>query len=206
MNIKLAVGAVLALASLEPGIGSASMILDTGTPGGASVLLNSSNWYAAEFSVTAGEAVTQLSAYLNSGVGGVGSTFTWDIYSASGTFLGANRELPTFTTTGTFSGNGWNTTNVSWTPTTPGLYWVALQVSGTSQTRGLNMPTEASTSSGTAPAAAFAFAGSTARYALETNAPVGFQVNAVPLPAAAWLLGSGLLGFASMVKRRRLPG
>jgi hypothetical protein len=205
MNIKVAVAAALALGSLAPGMSSASMLLDTGTPSGSgpSVLLNSTSWYAAEFSVTAGQTITQLSAYLTQGVGKVGDTFTWDIYSAGGTFLGANRESPSFTTTGTFTGNGWNSVNASWAPTTAGLYWVALQVSGTAQTHGLNLPTEASTGSGTAPALAFAFAGTNGRYALETNSPVGFQVSAVPLPAAAWLFGSGLLGIASMVRRRR---
>ena len=203
MNIKLTIAAALALAALEPGMASANMILDTGTPSGTrSVLLNSSNWYAAEFSVTAGETISQLSAYLTSGVGQVGNTYTWDIYSTAGTFLGPNRETPSFSTTGTFSGNGWNATDVSWTATTAGNYWVALQVTGASQTPGLDLPTEASATGGTAPALAFAFAGTNGRYALETNNPVGLQVNAVPLPAAAWLLGSGLLGLGFLMRRR----
>jgi hypothetical protein len=36
--------------------------------------------------------------------------------------------------------------------------------------------------------------------------PFGIQVDAatpVPLPAAAWLLGTGLLGLGSMARRRR---
>src|SRR5579859_3509275 len=119
MNMKVAAGVALALPALVPGIGSATMVLDTGTPTGNGVLLNTTGWYAAEFSLSAGQTVTQLSAYLNQGAGGVGSTFTWDIYSAAGTFLGPNRESPSFSTTGTFTGNGWNTTNVSWAPTTP---------------------------------------------------------------------------------------
>jgi hypothetical protein len=205
MNTKLILAAAVALAVL-PGIASADFVLDTGTPTGTgpAALLNSSNWYAAEFSVTAGETIGALSAYLTQGVGAVGSTYTWDIYSTSGTFTGPNREAPITSFTGTFSGNGWNTTAVNWTPTTSGSYWVALQViAGTGETTGVDLPTEASASTGTVPATAFAYAGSNARYALETNTPVGLEVSTVPLPAAAWLLGSGLIGFGARIRRRR---
>jgi hypothetical protein len=206
MKTKISIAAVLALA-LVPGIGSATMILDTGTPTGTGPVprLDATDWYAAEFSVAAGQTITQLSAYLTQGLGAVGNTFTWDLYSATGAFIGASkstRESPSFTATGTFSGNGWNSTSVNWTPSTPGLYWIALQVSGKSQTPGLNLPPESSTGTGTAPAHAFAYAGTNAQYVLQTNNPIGLQVNAVPLPAAVWLFGSGLLGLASMRRRR----
>lgn len=206
MKMKATLGGLLALA-LIPGIGSATMILDTGTPAGTGlpVRLDATDWYAAKFSVAAGQTITQLSAYLTQGLGAVGNTFTWDIYSDSGAFLNATsstREKPSFTATGTFGGNGWNTTDVNWTPSAPGLYWVALQVGSKTQTPGLNLPLESSTATGTSPAQAFAYLGTTGRYAVETNAPIGLQVNAVPLPAAVWLLGSGLLGLASMRRRR----
>lgn len=204
MKNKFFLAAALTLAALEPGIAAADFVLDTGTPTGTtSVVLNSSGWYAAEFSVTAGETIGSLSAYLTQGTGQPGNSYTWDIYSASGNFLGANRELATYTKTGTFSANGWNTTAVNWTPTTSGLYWVALQVTGASQTPGLDLPIESSVSSGSVPATAFASAGTNNRYALETANPVGLEVSAVPLPAAAWLLGSGLLGLGGMIRRRR---
>jgi len=203
MKNKLILAGALALAVL-PGIASADFVLDTGTPTGTtSVVLNSSGWYAAEFSVTAGETINSLSAYITQGVGTVDNTYTWDIYSTSGNFLGANREGATYSTTGIFSANGWNTTSVNWTPTASGLYWVALQVTSSTQTPGLDLPTESSTTTGTVPATAFAYAGTNARYALETANPVGLEVNAVPLPAAAWLLGSGLIGFGARIRRRR---
>jgi hypothetical protein len=206
MKSKLILAGALTLAAL-PGIASAAFVLDTGTPTGTtSVVLNSSGWYAAEFSVTAGETINSLSAYLTQGEGTAGNSYTWDIYSTSGTFTGANREAPLFSTTGYFTANGWNTTSVNWTPTTSGLYWVALQVSSSTQTPGLDLPTESSTSTGTVPATAFASAtGSSTnqRYQLETANPVGLEVNAVPLPAAAWLLGSGLIGFGARIRRRR---
>jgi hypothetical protein len=202
MKIQKTIALALSLAALGPAVASASTLLDTGTPtGSSSVLLNTSDWYAAEFSATAGETVTELEAYLTQGVGAVGDTFTWDIYSASGTFLGANREGNIFTTTGTFAGNGWNSTSIDWTPTTSGLYWVALQVSSTTQTRGLDLPTETSTTTGTVPATEFAFAGTNGRYA-ETSTGVGLEVSTVPVPAAIWLLGSGLMGLGVLGRRR----
>jgi hypothetical protein len=205
MKNKLISAITFAIALLGSGIASASsFILDTGTPPTTTPVdvLNAVDWYAAEFSVTAGETITQLSAYLTQGAGEVGDTFTWDIYSASGTFLGRNREAPSFTTTGTFSGNGWNSVSVNLT-LTPGLYWVALQVSGPSQTRGLDLPTESSVSSGTVPAIAFAFAGTNGQFELDTTSPFGIEISAVPLPATVWLLASGLLGLGSVVRRRR---
>jgi hypothetical protein len=204
MKIKLMLGTAVLIATVLPQIANAGFILDTGTPAGStSAVLNSSDWYAAEFTVGAGQTISNLSAYLTQGAGQPGNTFTWDLYSTSGVFLGANRELPTDTSTGTYSANGWNSTAVNWS-VSPGTYWIALQVSSASQTPGLDLLTETSTSTGTVPAQAFAFAGTNARYALETNNPVGVQVSVVPLPAAVWLLGSGLACLGFKGRRRRV--
>lgn len=207
MKIKLSLGAALAIAAMQPQIGSAqSFVLDTGTPpssGDPSVSLDASDWYAAEFTLGAGQTITNLSAYLNEGAGQPGNTFTWDLYSASGVFLGANRESPTATATGTFNANGWNSTSVDWNNVGAGTYWIALQVSSSSQTPGLDLVTEASTATGTVPALAFAYAGTTGRYATQTNDPFGVELTAVPLPAAVWLLGSGLAGLGFAARRRR---
>jgi hypothetical protein len=211
MRLNLTLAAALAAAALAPGMASAdSLILDPGTPltgtGAPSPdILNTAGWYAEEFTVTAGETITQLSAYLTQGVGGGNNTFTWDLYSASGTFLGATTSTRTpavDTATGTYTADGWNSVAVNWSPT-PGQYWVALQVGSTSMTHGLDLPVEAVPSTGTLPATAFAFAaGTTGKYQLDANAPVGMQVSAVPLPAAVWLLGSGLLGLGSLARRK----
>jgi hypothetical protein len=207
MKIKLMLGAVVAIAALQPQIGSAqSFVLDSGTPSsGTSVTLGASNWYAAEFTLGAGETITNLSAYLTQGSGEPGNTFTWDLYSASGTFLGRNREAASNTAVGAFTINGWNSTSVDWS-LGAGTYWIAMQVSSSSQTPGLDLPTETSTTTGTAPALAFAYSnGTSTGYALETNNPVGIEVSAspVPLPAAVWLLGSGLASLGFAARRRR---
>lgn len=209
MNKKsLALVGAIAAVALLPGIASASFILDTGTPTGtgAPVLLNTSQWLAGEFDVTAGETgqAYALSAYLTQGVGEPGDTFTFDIYAAGSGFTAraSSREAPLYTGTGTFKANGWNFSSTDWTPSTAGDYWLALQVSSTTETKGLDAPVETSSSTGTVPAIAFAYAPSSGQYTLTGAPDIGLEVTAVPLPAAFWLLGSGMIGLGAMARRR----
>jgi hypothetical protein len=211
MKIQLSVAALVAAAVLAPGLATADMILDTGTPGDVSDTLSTSQWYAVEFQATAADPmVTQLAAYLSAGGSGAGTQYTWDIYSAApgSAFLnvsGANREAPLFTTSATFSGTtGWSTVDVSaldWTLTPGQDYWVALQETTSKAT--LDVVTGDTTMTGTVPALDFAFGSGTNPEFKTGGAPgIGVQISAVPLPGAAWLLGGGLLGLGSLVRRR----
>ncbi len=222
MNLKSTFigGSVLAAALLAPGLASASYVLDTGTPasptGSPVTLLNTSQFVAAEFDLTSANLpINDLSVYMTTGVGNINDNFTVDIYSASSFTGRANQRTLLYSATGKFTGNGWidvplNTGGNPWTPTATGDYWVALQVSSVTQTHGLDLPGAGiGTTSGTAPALGFAFAGTNGQYALESTTapttPFGIRLSEatpVPLPATAWLLLSGLGGLVSLARRR----
>jgi len=210
MRDKLLLSAAMLAATLSvPGTAAAGFVLDTGTPTGtgAPVVLDTAQFLAGEFAVTAGETITELSAFLTQGVGQPGDTFTFDIYSNTGfTSRPSSRPAPVFTATGTFTANGWNSTAVDLSTLSSGDYWLALQVASTTNTKGLDAPLESSTLTGTAPALAFAFAGSSGQYALSTSTPIGLEVTAttpVPLPASLWLLIGGIAGLGAFGRRSR---
>jgi len=203
------------LIALMPALANAALILDSGPPTNPTnapvSVLNTTQWLAAEFDVTSlGITIDEIGAYLTQGAGQPNDTYTIDIYSNTGfTNRASSRPAPVYTTTGVFSANGWNQTGTAWTPSATGLYWVTLQVSSTTQTHGLDAPGAGiSTSSGTAPAMAFAFAGTSGQFSVESmtspTTPFGVQIdeNPVPLPAAAWLLLSGFGGIGALARRR----
>lgn len=202
MNNKTAVLALaLATAFVLPGLASAQLILDTGVPSGSTgtFVLNSASSLAGEFSITAGTNVTQLSAYLTQGVGQSGTTFIFDIYSSLRTT--GNRVAPVFMSLGTYTGTGWNSATVNWTPTTTGNYWLALQAS---TPNAFDVPGEASTSTGTLPALAFASSSTSSDYYSTTGAPgIGLQITAAPEPST-WAMLLGGLGLMAFWRMRRM--
>jgi len=208
----------LAAFAMLPGVASASLVLDTGTPDGStgSFALSSSSWLAAEFTTTTAENITSLSAYLTQGVGEPNDTFTFDL-DASSNFLNTRTSSRTViaSATGTFTANGWNANSSNFTVNgaavsnftlAAGTYWLALQVASPNNTKGLDAPGESSPTNGTAPAIAFAYAGTNGQFTENGAQAFGVQIAgtpAVPLPASVWLLGSGLLGGLGLGVRRR---
>jgi hypothetical protein len=189
-----------------PGLANAAFVLDTGTPTSMTMgsSLDGNDFYAAEFNLSAGATVNSIQAYLvNAGLDQPGNTFTVAIY---GSDLLTNRySSQLFAGQATYSADGWNGLgNVNFTAATAGNYWVALEVGASDSAVGLSLP-QTVAGGGTSPALAFAF-NMGSGYGSVGALPFGIQVDAtapVPLPAAAWLLLSGIGGLASRVRRRR---
>jgi hypothetical protein len=196
-----------------PGMaGAQQFILDSGTPtSGVYPILNNSTWYAAEFSATAGEQITQLSAYLTSMTGN-GNNFAFDIYQ-DGAGLGflntRNSSLSAvLTATGTYSVPGWTTTTVNYTVATTGNYWLAIQgdTAGTHNLPTFDAEEETGAGTGTVPALAFAI-DTGSQFKTSGAPPIGLEVTAaVPEPATdGWIAGAGLLSVSLGTAFRRKP-
>jgi hypothetical protein len=183
----------------------ASFVLDTGTPAGSSeLILSTSESYAAEFQIAAGETVSSLAAYLMPNTGSANS-FEFEIFSNSPTFIGARPPTLVYSVTAmvtaTAGSPGWNSVAANWTPTTGGDYWLAILETNTGTT--LDVQSETSTGTGTAPALAFASTNTPGTRYAALGTGIGLEVTAVPLPAAAWLMLSGLAGLGTLVRKRK---
>lgn len=203
MNTNKTVLAGLVLAGfLLPGAANAAFILDTGVPTGAGlpVTLDSNDSYAAEFSLAAGQTIIGIQNYLTSGVNGPGTTYTIALYSSSD--FGTRSATPMFSTQATFGSDGWNgVSGLSLSGLAAGNYWEAVEVGSNDSATGLALPVPAA--NGTVPALAYAF-NSGSGYTLDGAQAIGAQISVapVPLPAAVWLLGSGLLGLGAARRSR----
>ena len=107
------------------------------------------------------------------------------LYSAAGTFDAASTGV-----------SGWyGASNLNWA-VAAGTYWAAFEVGA------------GDTFSGVAPVIAplplanYAYNDGSG-YAAATNYSFGVQISAVPVPAAVWLFGSAVLGFAGLNRRKQ---
>jgi hypothetical protein len=194
---------VLAM-SLLPVMSQAAFVLDTGTPTGTGgpLEISSADLVGAEFSATAGEDITQLSAYLAPGAGN-GNSLIFDIFS--GNLVGSHATKTLIgAMTATFSGTtGWTSTDVNWVVPTTGNYWFVIQGNGGGTT--FDAPLETSTTTGTVPAREFVFSSNSGSSFSSSPSGIGLEVSvSAPEPATyGSIAGAGLLTLAVCAPRRQ---
>lgn len=180
----------------------ATTVLDTGTPGGNSLdalVLDGSDWYAAEVDITSAARIGAVSAHLLGGYSG--ETYHFSLYADDG--LGEpGTQLAT--ATAVFGTDGWNgVSGLSGWTVQAGKYWVGVEVSDT-DTLGSASATGALLDLGAASPANTAFStyGSLG-YSADGADSFGLRVSTVPENGAAALMLAGLGLVAGAARRRR---
>jgi len=207
--LKAVAAAALAMASAAH---AQSFLVNTQVPTGStpgSNSLDSAQWFAEQFTVSAATQINSVMAYVqsNSIASDLGGTFSIALYGNTASNLPSlnfnldqNGQL--FQGTATYNGDGWNgLNNLNWS-VGPGTYWLALEQYGSAGEAGsLQLPI------GALPVAqAVAFYSGGQKYGTDTLSDTfGLQITAtpaVPEPSSMALLltSLGVLGF---VARRR---
>ena len=207
MNKITAMAVVLVAALALPGIANAQFLLDTGTPTNFTTpdVVSSSSSLAAEFALTAGENLDQISLYLTPGSQNYEDQYlTINLFSSNITSRTHANAIASFQLE--YTASGWNTTAANYTALATGDYWVSIQTSNSGYT--LDAPGEAAQPTGTAPALAFAYSTGSSQYTASSTASFGIQVGeseAVPEPSS-WALAFVCVGVFAYLRRRVARG
>ena len=201
-KLKAALASALVAVCAAPLSAQASFVLDTGVPSGSGLAANldSSDYYAAEFTLGASETITSIESYVTAGADSPGDTFTIALYSADD--FGQRTSTPVFAGQATYEADGWTgLTGLGLSGLAAGNYWAAVEVGSADSAFALGLPTPAA--GGTAPALAYAF-NSGPGYTTVGAPAIGMEVQVapVPLPGALLLFASGLLGLGGAARRR----
>ncbi len=191
---KILTGSTCAIALMGSSVYAAT-IVDTGsgTAFGSTWGLSGGQFLAAEFSVTDATTITSIEGWLED----LGGSATIALYSDGGNVPGAELFSSGFSSTGAVGDFIWmGLSGLSWN-VSAGTYWVAYEVragdtySGRMQGASTNpIITEA-----------FYDGVSWAQFdALDIGVRVSGDISAVPVPAAVWLFGSGLIGLLGVAR------
>ncbi len=200
--VVVAVAAVSLMSNLAK---AQTDLVNTGTPtGGAFVESDSSQSFAAEFSIQSGQTITSIAPYLTLGGSNAqpGESFTLDIYATLPGRNGAGGVLD-YTVTGQWEADGFTPVTTNWTASNTGDYWVAV-VNSNSATNFLDLEDLASASTGDPAALGFEWAGSSGSYSASGAPSFGLEIVATPEPAS-WALSLVCVGALGVLYLWRRP-
>lgn len=191
---------VFCLVSLSAG---ATTIVDTGMgsliPGTNYWSVDDVQWLAGEFTVSSDTSIDSIEGFMGSNVGGPEGTIA--IYTDGGEIPGAELFSTAFSL-GSRTQPMWvGASGLAW-DLTAGTYWVSFEVRSGQTLHGTM-----------AGAAENPLSGYAAKYSpfgtfewIEADTlDIGVRImsSPVPIPAAFWLFGSGLLGLVGMARRKK---
>jgi hypothetical protein len=150
---------------------------------------------AAEFSIGSSTTVTDIEGWMSFNPSGADGTIA--IYSDGGHVPGVELYATTFFGTGSLDSSWVGASGLSW-GLAPGTYWVAFEVRD-GQTLETTMPSPSLNpllnEAVTIP--------ETGDWLDADGIDIGVRISAVPVPAAAWLFGSGLLGLVGIARKKK---
>lgn len=189
-------------------------LIDTGEGSGTPTALDSVWWLAGEFTLGEQFTITDILGYMNPGFeappDGIG-LLTYAIYSDGGEIPGTELYSTEYGVTPAVEPDWYGPDGLAWT-LDAGTYWVAFEVRDGQNFVG-NMPTGAPSALGNEAGhegyhdgGQWWYTNSGGWFASDGN-DIGVRINGyegpanVPVPAAVWLLGSGLLGLVGLRRR-----
>lgn len=197
MRRNLVLITMLIALCLFVGKANAAFIVDTGDPTGDSVwLLDSTEWLAGEFLLSAEHTITDIKGYLQCLVG---DTVYAAIYSDGGDTPGSRLFSQDFSVQAGPFDNWVGPSGLSWF-LSPGTYWVAFEVRAGSDFLG-GMRADSPNPLGNE--AAYDADATVPFWFAYDEADIGVKIqgNPIPIPSAVWLLGSGLLGIVGIRRK-----
>jgi len=180
---------------------ASSYIVDTGEPtSGGGFVLNPDQSLAGQFTLTNSYTIDSLEGWFD---GREDGTATAAVYTDSATFPGNELFSAQFTLDITTGNNlAWDGAyGLNWA-LDPGIYWLVFEVRPGDSLPSAAMPYQGIPN----PLDKYAYF-NTANGAWVVPGPIvegfGMRVSAVPVPAAVWLFGSGLIGLMAIARRKK---
>jgi hypothetical protein len=170
----------------------AALLIDTGQGSGGQNLLDPTQYLAAEFTLNQAYQITAVQGWIHIYTTGA---VNYKIYSDGGNVPGTTQIYSTQYTIPALSDNWYGPSGLTW-ELSAGTYWLSFEpISGLFSSK--NSPTY--------PLSNYAYFNSTLGPSWTEGSSFGVRIYAepVPIPAAVWLLGSGLIGLIGIRRFRK---